>query len=150
MRVLICGDRDWKDVEFIRYWIERLKENHEEVHHALQDYPGGFDPLVILEGEARGADRIAREQAELLGIQVDRYPAFWNKYGKSAGPIRNQQMIEEGMPDVIMAFHDDIENSKGTKDMLKRAKRAGLRYRLFTHANPADAVKETNDATNDA
>lgn len=133
MRVIICGDRSWYDYAFIFRWVEQLLLNHQEIHHVLKDYPDGFPPLVIIEGEARGVDMMARVAAEYLGIEVQRFPADWKKYGRKAGPIRNQAMIDEGKPDFIMAFHDNFKNSHGTKNMIEKAKKAGIRYRIFTH-----------------
>lgn len=133
MRVLICGDRNWDDGEFISAWVERLAKNHASVHEALKNYPRGFDPLVIIEGEARGADKLARKAAERFGLGVLRFPARWARYGKQAGPIRNQQMLDEGKPDMVLAFHDDIKNSKGTLDMIRKAESARIYCRVITH-----------------
>ena len=62
----------------------------------------------------------------MFGFAIIGFPAQWDKYGKSAGVIRNQQMLDEGKPDTVVYFHDNIERSKGTKDMVSRAKKAGL------------------------
>lgn len=133
MRVLICGDRDWDDYEFIRAWVERLAKNHAVVHEMLKNYPRGFPPLVIIEGEARGADKMARKAAEEFGLEVLKFPAKWNKYRNGAGPIRNQQMLDEGKPDIVLAFHDDIKNSRGTADMVRKAESARIYCRVITH-----------------
>lgn len=109
MRILVCGDREWSDWEMI------LQE--------LSVYP---TDTVIIEGEARGADRLAGQVAVELGFQVIRFPADWKKYGRGAGPIRNQQMLDEGRPDLIIAFHDDLEHSRGTLDMVMKARKAGI------------------------
>jgi hypothetical protein len=81
---------------------------------------------VVIEGEARGADTIAREEAEKLGLTVERYPADWARYGRAAGPIRNKQMLVEGRPDFVLAFSADIERSRGTRNMVDQAIKAGL------------------------
>ena len=62
-----------------------------------------------------------------MGMQVQVYEADWKKYGKLAGPKRNQQMLDEGMPDLVVAFHADIKNSKGTFDMVNRAEEKCLK-----------------------
>jgi len=108
MRILFCGDRDWTDVE--------------KISQAFDDYL----PKVVIEGEARGADTLARLEAERRGIPYLRFPADWDQYGRSAGPIRNKQMLVEGKPDLVLAFHSDIENSKGTANMKKQAEAAGV------------------------
>lgn len=140
--MLICGDRHWIDYRFIYLWIKVLAKNHEEVHHILKDYPSGMEPLMIIEGEADGVDMMARVAAEQLGIEVLKFPANWKLHGKAAGPIRNQQMLDEGKPDLVMAFHDDIEHSKGTRDMIRRARKArsglGIPYRIFSHQDPGE------------
>ena len=111
MKVLICGSRDWKNREIICSWLSKLQNWR-------------FD--TVIEGEAKGADSIARDEAEKMGVVILKFPADWNKYHKAAGVIRNKQMLEEGRPDLIVAFHDNIENSKGTKDTIQQ----GLRLKI--------------------
>ena len=90
-------------------------------------------PDVIIEGDARGADRMAGEIAKELKIPLEVYPADWNQYGKAAGPIRNTQMLKEGKPDKVLAFHDDIDSSKGTAHMVKIALKAGIPVLIVKH-----------------
>lgn len=115
MRVLVCGDRNWTDKDTIRKFLLE------------------YNPTVVIEGEARGADSLAREVAEEASIPVEKYPADWDKYKKAAGPIRNQEMLDKGKPDIVLAFHDDLENSKGTKHMVAIAKKAGFKVYLIKH-----------------
>ena len=119
MRVLVCGDRNWTDEDFMRQWL----------HDAMVFLPGD----IVIEGEARGADSVARNIALSLGLEVLRFPAQWNTHGRAAGPIRNIQMLKEGKPDLVLAFHDDIAESKGTKHMIQIAQKAGVEVRLVTH-----------------
>lgn len=112
MRDLHCGDRNWTDREPIRFFIQGKFD--------------GFTADVIIHGAARGADSIAGEIAEKLGIEVEAYPAEWDEYGKAAGVIRNQQMLEVGMPDRVIFWHKNLEKSKGTRDMVRIAKEAGV------------------------
>ena len=74
---------------------------------------------------------MAAEVARSLGFIVEPYPADWSQYGRAAGPIRNQQMLDSGVQ-LVLAFHDHIETSKGTQDMLRRAQRAGVATDLIT------------------
>ena len=115
MRLLICGNRNWTDAGMIA-----------SVLHELQ-------PDIVIEGEARGADRLARIEAEKLGIGVLKFLADWNKYHRAAGPIRNAQMLKEGQPDMVVAFHDDLNSSKGTKNMVAIARKAGIPVRVEKH-----------------
>lgn len=57
----------------------------------------------MISGHARGADTIAESVAEELGWQVEVFPAEWSKYGKQAGGMRNQQMVDHGA-DICLAF----------------------------------------------
>ena len=118
MRLLVCGDRKWSDKAAIEREIRRFM-------HA----DGG---LVVIEGEARGADLLAREVADELEIPVLTFPADWVKYGRAAGPIRNTQMLKEGKPDRVLAFHANILLSKGTKNMVAQAKQAGIPVEVIT------------------
>ena len=118
MRLLICGDRNWIDGEFIRNILLDIGPENIE---------------VVIEGGARGADTLARKAAQSLEIKVEEYPADWEFFGKPAGHIRNIQMLLEGRPTDVLAFHDDFENSKGTKDMIQRARKAGLTTTIISH-----------------
>ena len=106
-RILICGGRDYAD-----------KSRMSEVIHAL------FNPDTdtIMHGGARGADTLAGEIASELGCAAKVYPADWKTHGKAAGAIRNQIMLDDGKPNIVVAF----PGGKGTADMVKRAKRAGI------------------------
>ena len=107
MRVLVCGSRQWTDYRVIERRLQALPPE-----------------TVIIEGEARGADKTARKIAEHLGFEVKPFPADWIKFGLAAGEIRNQQMLDEGKPDLVLAF--SMPDSIGTKHMIRRAKKAGI------------------------
>jgi hypothetical protein len=115
MRLLVSGDRYWK-------WEDRL---------IILKEIKKLNPEVIIHGGARGVDYIAGKVGEHLKIKVIIYPAQWHIYGKAAGTIRNLQMIEEGKPDFILGFHTDIENSKGTKHMMRQAVKYQIPYKLI-------------------
>lgn len=126
MRILVCGDRNWSNWHAMGD-VFRLEAN-------LDD--------VIIEGEARGADKMARSIAEAAGLEVLRFPADWEKYGRAAGPIRNSQMLSEGKPEAVWAFHNDIISSKGTRDMVKKSLKKGLPVRLFTNRGEIQIPEE--------
>lgn len=71
-------------------------------------------PVVLVSGMARGADTLAYEFAKANDVCVYEFPANWDKYGKSAGYRRNEQMAAFG--DVLLVFWDG--RSKGTKHMI--------------------------------
>jgi hypothetical protein len=107
MRVLITGGRDFDDVEMLNQTLDKLHSEHSFT--------------VLIHGDASGADRLAGQWAESKSIAVEAYPADWKKFGKAAGPIRNQMMLAE-KPELLVAF----PGGKGTADMVAKAKKAGL------------------------
>jgi len=113
-RILVCGDRNWED--------------YHTIHSAL----GEFSPeSVVLHGGCRGADRIGGAVAKSYGMKVIVFMAEWGKYKNAAGPIRNTRMLNEGKPDVVLAFHGDIKRSKGTKNMIAQACERGIDVILY-------------------
>ena len=83
-------------------------------------------PTVIIEGGATGADSIAARAAVILQVPcVVTFKADWSM-GRRAGPVRNQRMLDEGRPDLVLAFTHPLGISVGTADMVRRAKRAGV------------------------
>lgn len=111
MRVLICGGRDFDDWGlFTQAMID------------VSNKEGG--PITtIISGGARGADTFAQRLAKGWKIDFEKYPADWEQYGRAAGHIRNQQMLDEGKPDLVIAF----PGGRGTANMIERAKKAGVK-----------------------
>lgn len=110
MKVLVCGSRHFQDYNLLK---ETLNE---------------YNITTIIEGEARGADLMARRYAEERGIVVSAFPAQWSTYGNSAGPIRNKQMLVEGKPELVVAFRGP--NSRGTQNMINQSLKAGVEVRI--------------------
>lgn len=106
-RVLVCGGRSYTDRRSLHVILDGLKPR----------------PTMIIHGGAPGADNLAWWWAELSGISHWAFHADWKTHGKSAGPIRNQQMLDDGKPDLVVAF----PGGNGTADMVRRAKAAGVR-----------------------
>lgn len=120
-RVIVCGDRNWRDRETIRRALQALVDQH------------GLD-LLVAHGDARGADTLCHELCEEMGIDEARFPANWKgrvreQDGRNvyyAGPFRNRLMLQLLQPDRVLCFHSCIERSKGTKDMRDIAVAAGV------------------------
>lgn len=108
MKVLVCGGRDYSDKEKVNDSLNRLKEKH------------GIE--LIIEGGAKGADKLGGDWADINGIAHCTFHANWSALGKRAGPIRNQNMIDFGLPDCLVAFAGGI----GTNGMIKLAESAGI------------------------
>lgn len=114
MIVLVCGGRDFKDRDLLFGTLDRLMLDDE---HGIER---------IIHGGASGADTLAGEWAMLHEVVCEVYPAKWKTHGRKAGPIRNQQMLDEAMPDVVVAMPGGF----GTSDMVLRARRAEV-YRII-------------------
>jgi hypothetical protein len=108
MRVLVCGGRDYLDRDRLFMELDALRLAR--------------GVTVVISGCARGADTLGLEWAEARGIEVTRFPADWETHRRAAGPIRNQQMLDEGNPDLVIAF----PGGRGTADMVRRATAAGI------------------------
>ena len=112
MRVLVCGGRDFNDYNLLSSYLVELF-----VKSLLVP-----EDVTIISGHARGADKLGEQFANANECKLSIFPADWEKYGKGAGHIRNQQMIDEGKPDLVVVF----QGNRGTVDMIRRAKKAGL------------------------
>lgn len=84
----------------------------------------------IVSGLARGADSIGVDWANDVGVEVAGYPAQWDTYGNSAGPRRNQQMLDE--EEIELAV--EARGGKGTADMRRRLEKAGIRILCVDNA----------------
>jgi len=60
------------------------------------------------------------------------FPARWDLYGRAAGPLRNSQMLKEGKPNLVIAFHDNLDSSKGTKDMVNKSLKDNIEVILIS------------------
>jgi hypothetical protein len=119
IKLLVCGSRDWTDRDLIYDWLNSFNMSEEWLG------------ITLIHGAARGADTIAALVAKSFAWNIKPYPAEWEKYGKIAGPIRNREMIKEN-PDIVLAFHSNLKESKGTKDMVLLAVSAGIETHLIT------------------
>jgi hypothetical protein len=111
MKILVCGGRDYTG---IRKLFTVLNE-------CITNYPPP-NTLEIVQGGAKGADFLAKCWASALGINHTEFPADWKRYGKAAGAVRNQAMLDYG-PDLVIAF----PGGTGTADMVRRAEAAGIK-----------------------
>jgi len=109
MRVLVCGGRDYGDEPAVFGALDALRQRHGR--------------LTIIQGGAPGADALARKWASIqTSVHLINEPADWKTHGRAAGPIRNQRMLDEHKPDLVLAF----PGGRGTSDMVRRAKAAGV------------------------
>jgi hypothetical protein len=116
-KVLACGGRDYDD--------------REKVYHVLDALLAKIGPdMLLINGGAPGADTLAREWA--VDRRVDHLTLFarWEIFGKSAGPIRNRAMAKK-KPRLVVAFHPNLDESKGTRDMIAIANDRGIKVKKF-------------------
>lgn len=111
MKVIIAGSRIISNSLIIDEAIEKAD----------------FQITEVVSGCARGVDTLGELWAIANGIPVRRFPADWTKYGKSAGFIRNQEMANYA--DALIAVWDG--KSRGTADMINRAKKHGLEIYVY-------------------
>ena len=118
MEMLVCGGRDYADKEKVFKVLNLLSPD--DYYDEINDR--WVIPLTIIEGGAAGADLFAKQWAEKNKVKYIEHPADWNKHGKAAGPIRNQEMLDKYHPDIVVAF----KGGKGTQDMINKALKKGI------------------------
>lgn len=106
-RVVIAGCRDYTNYDeakkYIEYCLCNIRKENE---------------IIVVSGGASGADALGERYAKENGLKVEIFSADWDRYGKSAGPKRNEKMAQIG--DYIICFWDN--KSRGTESMIKCAK----------------------------
>jgi ribA/ribD-fused uncharacterized protein len=108
MKLLVSGGRKFNDVDYV---VSKLSSLHETC------------PITLLiDGLAKGVDTIAGTWADCMGIERLTFAADWDTHKKRAGILRNIQMLEEGRPDLLMAF----PGGRGTSHMVHATNKAGV------------------------
>ena len=105
--ILVTGGREWDNRKVVWYALNKERGTH------------------LIHGDCRGLDRQAGDVAQELGMHVTSLPADWRRYRGGAGPIRNRKMLDME-PDIVLAFHDNLRLSKGTKECVNEAVRRGI------------------------
>lgn len=108
MRIAVTGSRDWGNSALLR----AILTAHRPVNLHVGDCP-------------TGADRMARDWGRDEAYALHIYEANWGKLGLSAGPIRNRDMLDQGKPELVIAFKQR-EVSKGTDDCIKAARERNI------------------------
>ncbi|MBR0741172.1 DUF2493 domain-containing protein [Bradyrhizobium liaoningense] len=108
MHVIVCGGRTFDNYAAVKKYLDMLYAIH------------GF--TLVIHGRAKGADTCAHRWAGEHGVPVEMFPAHWRLHGNAAGPIRNKQMLDEGRPQLVVAF----PGGDGTRNMMKQAHERGV------------------------
>lgn len=161
-RVIVCGDRKYGRDDLPGMTQEEKRAARRDRGMLIEVLDGFYtsttmghltlelSTFTLIEGDAAGADSIAHwwgknspmhshnERPDDPLFEHFCFPAEWDTYGKSAGPIRNRKQLAkllEGPAEVerrVFAFHNDLQNSKGTKDMVGIAHKADVPVYLFS------------------
>jgi predicted Rossmann fold nucleotide-binding protein DprA/Smf involved in DNA uptake len=112
-RVIIAGSRYFNNYELLKKQCDLILQNRQP-------------NVIVISGKARGADSLGERYAKERGYQIIEFPADWNRYGRRAGPKRNELMAQNA--DGLIAFWDG--KSKGTANMINLANRYGLKVAI--------------------
>ena len=119
LRIIIAGSRDFNDYKLLKASIRDILKNT-----SLES----VNKIKIISGTARGADQLGERFAKQFKLEVVKFPADWDCFGKRAGYIRNEEMakysVKDGNYGMLVAFWNG--ESKGTKHMIDLAKKHGV------------------------
>jgi len=115
MKIIIAGSRNFNDYNLLKTSCDNLLTQ--------------FTNIEIVSGTARGADKLGERYAREKGYDIKKFPANWDKFGKSAGYIRNDEMAQYA--DMLIAFWDGT--SKGTKHMIDLANKRGIKVEIVNY-----------------
>ena len=115
MKIIIAGSRNFNDYNLLKSSCDNLLTQ--------------FTNIEIVSGTARGADKLGERYAREKGYDIKQFPANWDKFGKSAGYIRNDEMAKYS--DMLVAFWDGT--SKGTKHMIDLANKRSLKVEIVNY-----------------
>lgn len=110
MKLIVAGSRTIKNYSFVESCINAVINQHKQ------------NITEIVSGTARGVDRFGEQYAQKHNISLIKFPANWDKYGKSAGYKRNEEMADYA--DGLLAIWDG--ESRGTKHMIEIARKKSL------------------------
>ena len=119
-KVIVAGGRDFNDYNLMREKLDRLLSKRIET-----------EKVIIVSGCAKGADSLGERYAEERNLHVIRKPANWDKFGKSAGYIRNAEMAD--ISDGLIAFWNGNKEHSGTYHMVSLAKEHDLILRVIRY-----------------
>ena len=115
MKIIIAGSRNFNDYNLLKSSCDNLLTQ--------------FTNIEIVSGTARGADKLGERYAREKGYDIKEFPANWDKFGKSAGYIRNDEMAQYA--DMLIAFWDGT--SRGTKHMIDLANKRGIKVEIVNY-----------------
>lgn len=115
MRVIIAGSRTFNDYNLLQTSCDNILES--------------IINIEIVSGTCNGADQLGERYSNEKGYKLKQFPADWDRYGKSAGYKRNEQMAKYA--DMLIVFWDG--KSKGTKNMINIAENLGIEIKVIKY-----------------
>lgn len=123
MIILVTGDRNWKNRRKIAVELHKRRKKIK----------------LLIHGGARGADLIADEFAQIMGVQTAEFAANWQFHKRAAGPIRNSNQLRFAKAAattlneqlLVLAFHGNLKKSKGTRHMVSLARGQKVRVKVI-------------------
>ena len=110
MKVAVIGSRSFNDYELLRQTLSKL------------------EITLVVSGGAKGADSLGEKYANANNIPTKIFLPDWDKYGKSAGMLRNSDIINEA--EIVVAFWDG--ESKGCKDAIAKANKLNKKVLIIS------------------
>lgn len=128
VRLLVCGGRNFgyvaKDENPLDPEVQkRIKLQRACFYKVMDTFYKENPNLLVIQGGAKGADKLAKQWANIHEVASIEYMPDWSNYGKAAGILRNIDMLEDGEPDVTIAF----PGSTGTKHMVSISRKANVK-----------------------
>lgn len=120
-RLIIAGGRDFDNYKFLEFEVKKFVVEEIKTRKNLE----------IVSGTASGADRLGERFAEKFAIALKRFPANWDRDGKAAGHIRNEEMAKYARNQFCIVFWDG--SSRGTKNMIENCKKYNLNFRIVRY-----------------
>jgi|BioPla2DNA2_1021312.scaffolds.fasta_scaffold39782_4 hypothetical protein len=114
-KIIVAGSRTFNDYTYLKKSLDKLLVNKTSI--------------TIISGTARGADQLGERYAQENGYNLLKFPADWDKYGKSAGYKRNEEMAK--VADACVVFWDG--QSRGSKHMIDIAQKYNLKIRILRY-----------------
>lgn len=119
-RIIVAGSRGFDDYPLLESKLDELLK-------------GISGEVEIVSGHAKGADSLGEQYALKRGLPLHIMKADWERFGRRAGFIRNQQMLDYALEEtpLLVAFWDGLSN--GTRDMINRAQEEGVEARIIQY-----------------
>lgn len=115
--VWVVGSTKWKKKNIIKSHLEKLKK---------------LNINFVVMGVGGGAEQYALQACRKLELDVVLVPANNTKWEDNAVWFRNDWILRFFKPTHLLAFHQDIENSRSTAQCIRLAKKKELDFKLVT------------------